>query len=112
MTVAQPDVKPHLIPAESDGPAPRNPISTRNYPMRRSLIMLALAAGAALTTAAQAQTGPGTIYYRYGSSTTDAYKVSGDGTNNTKLSLSSSPNVHLSTSLANHPGGRQFFGGS
>ncbi len=33
--------------------------------MRRSLILLALAAGAALTTAAQAQTDPGHIYYLY-----------------------------------------------
>jgi hypothetical protein len=77
--------------------------------MRRSLIMLALATGAALTTAAQAQTGPGSIYYRYTASTNDAYKVSGDGTNNTKLSLLISGNVRLSTSLATYPGGRQFF---
>jgi hypothetical protein len=73
--------------------------------MRRSLIMLALIASASVTTAAQAQTGPGTIYYRYGSPTPDTYKVSGNGSNNVKLGLK--PGARI-TARADYPGGRQF----
>jgi hypothetical protein len=78
--------------------------------MRRSLIMLALAASAALTTTAQAQTGPGTLYYRYGTnSPNDVYRVAGDGTGNVKIGPS--PGV-ITTALATYPGGRQFIGSS
>jgi hypothetical protein len=81
--------------------------------MRRSLIMLALAASAALTTAAQAQTGPGTIYYSYQAPAilggeTHCYRVGGDGSNNAELSALPS-NLVQSTALATYPGGRQFF---
>jgi len=80
--------------------------------MRRSLIMLALAASAALTTAAQAQTGPGKIYYRYGpNSPQQVYRVSGTGTGNVQLGPFPIDTVR-STSLETYPGGRQFFGSS
>jgi hypothetical protein len=73
--------------------------------------MLALAASAALTNAAQAQTGPGSIYYRYTATTSDNNKISADGTNNTKLGFTTA-NLHASSWLATYPGGRQFFGTS
>jgi hypothetical protein len=73
--------------------------------MRRKLIMLALAAGAALTTTAEAQTDPGTIYYHNGTNS-DPYKVSGDGTNN--LKLWNAPPVGVAvTAFTTYPGGRQ-----
>jgi hypothetical protein len=74
--------------------------------MRRSLIMLALAASAALTTAAQAQTGPGTIYYYFGSPAT-TYKVAGNGTQNVVVGNVPNPGGRVSA-LSIYPGGRQF----
>jgi hypothetical protein len=74
--------------------------------MRRSRIMLALAASAALTTAAQAQTGPGTIYYQYGSPAV-TYKVAGNGTQNVTVGNVPTPGGRGSA-LSIYPGGRQF----
>jgi hypothetical protein len=65
---------------------------------------MALAA-AALTNVAQAQTGPGTIYYVYGSSPV-TYKVAGDGTQNTVIGNVPNPSGRVSA-LSIYPGGRQ-----
>ncbi|WZO99794.1 hypothetical protein EP7_001407 [Isosphaeraceae bacterium EP7] len=76
--------------------------------MRRSLLLLALAINAAQTTAAQTQTGPGTIYYLYGSTTPrDAYRVSGNGTGTVYLGPTKGVRT---TALEIYPGGRQIFG--
>jgi hypothetical protein len=84
----------------------RKPLATRNLTMRRSPIMLALAATAALSTAAQAQTGPGTIYYQYGSPSA-IYSVNGNGTQNVKVG-DLPANAGKVSALSTYPGGRQF----
>jgi hypothetical protein len=78
--------------------------------LRRSLL-LALLTGA-IAAQAQAQTGPGTIYYRYGSSSPQqVYRVSGNGTGNVQLGPFPVDMVR-STSLNTYPGGRQFLSSS
>ena len=80
--------------------------------MLRRHFVLKLLAAAVLAAQAQAQTGPGTIYYRYGStSPQQVYRVSGDGTGNVQLGPFP-VNMVRSTSLNTYPGGRQFLSSS
>lgn len=79
--------------------------------LRRRCFLLALLTGA-IASQAQAQTGPGTIYYRYGStSPQQVYRVSGIGTGNVQLGPFPVDMVR-STSLDTYPGGRQFLSSS
>jgi hypothetical protein len=90
--------------ARDPGHVSRKPLSTRNLSMLRRGLLLAVIIGA-VSASAQAQTGPGTIYYHYGN-TTDPYKVSGDGTNNVRLWTAPPIGVAV-TAFATYPGGRQ-----
>ena len=72
--------------------------------MRRCVLLAILACVSPASV--HAQTGPGTIYYNYGPTSADPYKVSGDGTNNLKL-WTGLPSAVQVTALATYPGGRQ-----
>jgi hypothetical protein len=74
--------------------------------MLRRCLAIALAVSAASATGVRAQTGPGTIYYQYGSPAV-TYKVAGDGTQNTTVGNVPTPGGRVSA-LSSYPGGRQF----
>jgi hypothetical protein len=82
----------------------QDPISTRKLSMIRRCLTMALAISATFATAAQAQTGPGSIYYLY--EPTAHYRVAGNGTQNVKIGDYPFPTGKV-TSLSTYPGGRQ-----
>ncbi len=80
--------------------------------MLRRHFVLNLLVTSVIASAADAQTGPGTIYYRYGSSSPQGvYRVSGTGTGNTMLGPFPVDMVRT-TALNTYPGGRQLLNSS
>ena len=102
----------NIVRLRSPRPFLQTLLDPRSVPMLRRHFVLNLLASAVLAAQAQAQTGPGTIYYRYGStSPQQVYRVSGDGTGNVQLGPFP-VNMVRSTSLNTYPGGRQFLSSS
>ena len=94
----------HIVRLRNQRPFLQTLLDPRSLPMLRRCLAMALAA-AALTDVAHAQTGPGTIYYQYGSPDS-TYRVAGNGTGNVKIGTYPDPSGKIS-SLATYPGGRQ-----
>jgi hypothetical protein len=98
----------NLFSSPAQGHASWQPFSTRNLSMRCCFLFAILVS--VFSASAHAQTGPGTIYYRYGSPN-EVYRVSGTGTGNVKIGPFPTDPVR-STALTTYPGGRQFLSSS